>query len=80
MTGRLVMYNLIAHANEHVHHYNDFLVDFDKNYIRPIQLQQQSIFSMVKNFRAYCLPRSLDKIVKSKIITAPLRYYLEYSN
>ena len=72
MTGKLVIGNLIAYANEQVHQHKDFLVEFDKNYIKPIQLQQQSIFSMVKDFRAYCLPRSLDRLVKNKIITAPL--------
>ena len=71
ITGRSVISNLIAHANEHVHRYKDFLVDFNKNYIRLIQLQQQSMFSMVKDFRAYCLPRSLDRLFKNKI-TAPL--------
>ena len=66
------MCNLLAHANEQVNRYNTFLVDFDKNYIRPIQIQQQSIFSMVKDYKSYCLPRSSDKIVRSKILTAPL--------
>ena len=72
ISGRLIMNNLLAHATEQVDHYETFLVDFGKIYIRPIQIQQQSIFSMVKDYRSYCLPRSLDKVVRSKIITAPL--------
>ena len=72
MTGRLIMNNLLAHATEQVNRYDTFLVDFDKIYRRPIQIQQQFIFSMVKDYRSYCLPRSLDKIVRSKIVTAPL--------
>ena len=66
------MGNLIANTNNQVQHHKDFLFNHDKNYIRPIQLQQQSIKSMVKEIRAYLLPRSLDKLIKSKIISAPL--------
>ena len=63
---------LFAHATEQVDRYDTFLVDFDKIYRRPIQIQQQFIFSMVKDYRSYCLPRSLDKVVRSRIVTAPL--------
>ena len=66
------MGNLIANTNNQVQHHKDFLFNHDKNYIKPIQLQQQSIKSMVKEIRAYLLPRSLDKLIKSKIISAPL--------
>ena len=72
LNARIIMGNLIANANNQVQHHKDFLFDFDKNYIRPIQLQQQSIISMVREIRAYLLPRSLDKLIKSKIISAPL--------
>ena len=50
--ARLVLNSLIATANEQVQQHEKFLVEFDKNYIRPIQLQQQTIISMVKDYRA----------------------------
>ena len=59
LNEKLVIGNLIANANEQVHHHKDFLIDFNKNYKRPIQIMQH-------------LPKSLDKLVKHKIITAPL--------
>ena len=52
LMARLVLNSLIATANEQVQQHEKFLVEFDKNYIRLIQLQQQTIISMVKDYRA----------------------------
>ena len=48
---------LVANTNKQVQHHKDFLIDFDKNYIRPIQIMQQNIISMVKDLKAFYLPK-----------------------
>ena len=70
--ARMVMGSLIMNANYHVHHHKEFLFEFDKNFIRPIQLHQQTIISMVRDIRASLLPKNIPPICRRKIITAPL--------
>ena len=57
LNEKLVIGNLVANTNKHVQHHKDFLIDFDKNYIRPIQIIQQNIISTVKDFKAFYLPK-----------------------
>ena len=71
--ARIVMGNLITNADYHVSSHKDFFYDFDKHYIRPIQLQHQTIISMVKDIRASLLPKTLQPVCRGKIISAPIK-------
>ena len=46
------MYNLIAHANEHIHHYNDFLVDFEKKLYKAYSTSAAIHFFYGKKFQS----------------------------
>ena len=63
---------LLLNANEQLLNHQQFFSEFDKYYIRPIQALHDNIINLIKEMRAYLLPKNLDKLSKHKIISAPL--------
>ena len=46
--------------------------ELDKNYKRPIQALHENVINLIKEIKAYLLPRNVNKLSLHKIRSAPL--------